>query len=105
MPVLHHRDSPTRLTRDLPQVNSMPPNCKRASGPGAIRKVRSHLPHDPKRAMELLPLVICDETRRGLATVIANVWSRQDINAAWNAVTHAELNVADKQVMFNELWS
>ena len=39
-----------------------------------------------------------------LAYLIAQCWARQDINAAWNAVSHSPLNATEKQFMFNELW-
>ena len=39
-----------------------------------------------------------------LAALIAQGWTRQDINAAWNAVSHSPLNATEKQLMFNELW-
>jgi hypothetical protein len=67
--------------------------------------ILSHLSHDPATALALLHLVTCDEQRRKLAALIARAWSRKDINTAWSAVTHSPLNAADKQVMYNELWS
>ena len=39
-----------------------------------------------------------------LANLIAQSWARQDINAAWNAVSRSPLNGTEKQLMFNELW-
>lgn len=68
-------------------------------------RIRELLPGDPGRALQLLPQVICHETRMRLAALIAQCWARSDINTAWNAVSCSKLNAADKQVMFNELWS
>jgi len=39
-----------------------------------------------------------------LASLIASIWSRKNINMAWNAVSRSSLNAAEKQLMFNELW-
>lgn len=69
------------------------------------RMIQRHLPHFPARALELLPQVPCRDTRHRLARVIASAWSRSDINQAWNAVSASPLPAADKQVLFNELWS
>lgn len=68
------------------------------------RQIRGHLPHAPARALELLPKIPCDDERRTLASSIAYIWSREDINTAWNTVACSKLNAADKQLMFNELW-
>jgi len=66
--------------------------------------LRRYLPHHPARALELLPSIPCGDERRRLAAVIANAWSKQDINIAWNAVARSQLNATEKQLMFNELW-
>jgi hypothetical protein len=63
-----------------------------------------HLPDDPASALALLPAIPCENTRLKLAALIAQIWARQDINAAWNAVARSPLNATDKQLMFNELW-
>jgi len=68
------------------------------------RHLRRYLPHHPERALELLHSIPCGDERRRLAAVIANTWSKQDINIAWNSVTRSDLAQADKQVMYNELW-
>ena len=70
-----------------------------------MNAIKRFLPHSPERAFAWLPHIPCADKRRSLAATIAQVWSRQDINAAWNAVSRSGLNAADKQVMFNELWS
>ena len=71
----------------------------------AAEAIRRLLPQHPERALALLPHIPCADQRRSLGRIIAQVWSRQDINAAWNAVSRSGLNAADKQVLFNELWS
>lgn len=42
--------------------------------------------------------------RSKFAALIAQSWTKQDINAAWNAVSRSPLNATEKQIMFNELW-
>ncbi len=42
--------------------------------------------------------------RSKFAALIAQSWPKQDINAAWNAVSRSPLNATEKQIMFNELW-
>lgn len=42
--------------------------------------------------------------RLKLAAVLARIWARHDINAAWQAVSRSHLSTAEKQAMFNELW-
>jgi hypothetical protein len=69
------------------------------------RMIQRHLPHSPATALHLLPQVPCGETRFRLARFIAAAWSRTDINQAWNAVSVSPLPDAEKQVLFNELWS
>ena len=66
--------------------------------------IRSHLPHHPALALELLARLDNEAARRSLATVIAQSWARQDITAAWHAVSRSPLSAADMQLMFNELW-
>ena len=75
------------------------------NGEQTMKAIHRLLPQNPERAFALLPLVSCAEQRRSLGGTIAKVWSRQDINTAWNAVARSSLNAADKQMMFNELWS
>lgn len=67
-------------------------------------RIRRHLPHHPELALSELSHLTCYETRRTLAALIAQCWTRQDINAAWNAVSRSPLSAAEKQLMFNELW-
>jgi hypothetical protein len=55
----------------------------------------------PATALALLAGIQNDEQRRSLAAS----WKYADINTAWNAVSCSNLSAADKQVMFNELWS
>ena len=69
------------------------------------RMIKRHLPHAPGRALNLLSQVLCGHTRHRLARLIASAWSRADINQAWNAVSASSLPAAEKQVLFNELWS
>jgi hypothetical protein len=69
------------------------------------KRILVHLPHAPAQALSRLPGVACPDTRRKLATLIAQCWARQDINGAWNAVTRSSLSAAEKQIMFNELWT
>jgi hypothetical protein len=66
--------------------------------------IRKHLPLQPELALRLLPHFSSPEQRKSSARLIARIWARQDINAAWNAVARSPLSSADKQVMFNELW-
>ena len=83
---------------------TMPPHDEDADLERLCRNLRRHLPHAPARALTLLTTIPCAEQRRSLAALIASVWSRQDINTAWNAVSRSSLNATDKQVMYNELW-
>ena len=39
-----------------------------------------------------------------LTSLIASIWSRKNINMAWNAVARSALSATEKQLMFNELW-
>ncbi len=59
----------------------------------------------PATALALLAGIQNDEQRRSLAGSLAASWKYADINTAWNAVSCSNLSAADKQVMFNELWS
>jgi hypothetical protein len=68
------------------------------------RCIREHLYHSPEAAFALLPSISCSTSRNQLAVLIARCWARQDINAAWNAVSRSPLNATEKQLMFNELW-
>ena len=68
------------------------------------QNVPRFLPARPHEAFARLPQIECTETRMRLAYLIAQCWARQDINAAWNAVSHSPLNATEKQLMFNELW-
>lgn len=70
-----------------------------------MNAIKHLLPHNPASAFKLLPFILCERQRRSLASLIANVWARQDINTAWNTISRSTLNAADKQVMYNELWS
>ena len=63
-----------------------------------------HLPDDPASALALLPSIPCENKRLKLAILIAQSWARQDINAAWSAVSRSPLSATEKQLMFNELW-
>lgn len=67
-------------------------------------RIRRFLPHQPAQALQMLPQVCCAQARRKLAALIAQRWSRTDINTAWNAVARSGLNASEKQLMFNELW-
>jgi hypothetical protein len=69
-----------------------------------VTAIRHMAPTDLARAIELLPGVLCPRERRSLATLIASIWSRKNINMAWNAVSRSRLDAQIKQIMFNELW-
>ena len=69
-----------------------------------VTAIRRMAPTDLARAIELLPGVLCPRERRSLATLIACIWSRKNINMAWNAIARSNLSASDKQIMFNELW-
>jgi len=69
-----------------------------------VTAIRHMAPTDLARAIELLSGVLCPRERRSLATLIATIWSRKNINMAWNAVSRSNLSASDKQIMFNELW-
>lgn len=66
--------------------------------------IHAHLPQHPELAFSALSRLTCYETRRKLGTVIMQIWARQDISAAWNAVARSPLNATEKQLLFNELW-
>ena len=72
--------------------------------PTAEQAIYRHLPDDPASALALLPAIPCENTRLKLAALIAQIWARQDITTAWNAVSRSPLSAAEKQLMFNELW-
>ena len=42
--------------------------------------------------------------KREIGVLIAQIWARADINAAWKAVSQSKLSITDKQIMFNALW-
>jgi hypothetical protein len=69
------------------------------------KKLLRYLPHDPFQAMNLLPSIRSDSRRARLASSIASAWRQYDINVAWNAVAKSQLGAAEKQIIFNELWS
>ncbi|MEY4485045.1 MAG: hypothetical protein RL693_2497 [Verrucomicrobiota bacterium] len=69
-----------------------------------VSRIYQHLPHAPLRALELLMMIPCESERLELASMIANVWARQDVTTAWNAISRSKLSAAEKQIMFNELW-
>jgi hypothetical protein len=70
-----------------------------------VNAIRQMAHTDVVRAIELLSGVMCPRERRSLASFIAGVWSRKDINTAWNAVSSSKLSASEKQTLFNELWS
>lgn len=70
-----------------------------------VNAIRQMAHTDVVRAIELLSGVMCPRERRSLASFIAVVWSRKDINSAWNAVSSSKLSASEKQTLFNELWS
>jgi hypothetical protein len=72
--------------------------------PTVEQAIYHHLPNDPASALALLPCIPCENKRMKMATLIAQSWARQDINTAWNAVSHSPLSPTEKQLMFNELW-
>lgn len=53
----------------------------------------------------MLPSMRLENRRRQLATSVASAWRQHDINLAWNAVARAPIGAAEKQIIFNELWS
>jgi hypothetical protein len=69
-----------------------------------VTAIRHMAPTDLARAIELLSGVLCPRERSSLATLIASIWSRKNINMAWNAVSRSRLDAQIKQIMFNELW-
>ena len=72
--------------------------------PTAEKAIYRHLPNDPASALALLPSIPCENNRMKMATLIAQSWSRTDINTAWNAVSRSPMSPTEKQLMFNELW-
>ena len=70
-----------------------------------VNAIRQMAQTDVVRAIELLSGVVCPRERHSLASFIAGVWSRKDINTAWNAVSSSNLSASEKQTLFNELWS
>ena len=72
--------------------------------PSVEQCIYHHLPDDPTSALALLPAIPCENTRLKLAALIAQIWARQDITTAWNAVSRSPLSDREKQIMFNELW-
>jgi hypothetical protein len=72
--------------------------------PTIEQAIYHHLPDDPASALALLPYIPCENTRMKMAALIAQSWARQDITAAWNAISRSPLSSAEKQLMFNELW-
>jgi hypothetical protein len=68
------------------------------------RSLLLYLPRQPDLAVQKLHLVSCGEKRMKIAVLIAQIWARADINAAWKAVSQSKLSIKEKQVMFNELW-
>lgn len=68
-------------------------------------KLKAHLPHHPAKAFAIMEKVRCVASRRLMAPVIAQCWSRQDINTAWNTVAQSSLPADEKQRMLNDLWS
>jgi hypothetical protein len=82
----------------------MPDTSRNQEARDYAERIRRHIPHHPKGALELLPQLGCAETRLKLASLIAQSWARTDINTAWNAVARSSLSAKKKQLMFNELW-
>jgi hypothetical protein len=72
--------------------------------PTVEQAIYVHLPNDPASALALLPSIPCENKRKKLAALIAQSWARQDITAAWNAISRSPLSPTEKQLMFNELW-
>jgi hypothetical protein len=72
--------------------------------PTVEQAIYRHLPDDPASALALLPAIPCENKRLKLAILIAQIWARQDITTAWNAVSRSPLSAAEKQLLFNELW-
>jgi hypothetical protein len=66
--------------------------------------IRRVIHTDLARAIELLPGVLCPRERRSQASLIADIWSRKNLNMAWNTVSRSNLSASDKQILFNELW-
>jgi hypothetical protein len=70
-----------------------------------VNAIRQMAQTDVVGAIELLSGVMCPRERRSLASFIAGVWARKDINTAWSAVSSSKLSASEKQTLFNELWS
>jgi hypothetical protein len=68
-------------------------------------QIRQQLAHDPALAFHLLIHVTCAKARRSLGSMIAQNWSRRDINLAWNTIARSTLAADERQTLLNELWS
>jgi hypothetical protein len=91
----------------MPAHPSPQANLHQATGtndPTVEQAIYRHLPGDPASALALLPFIPCENKRMKMASLIAQIRARQDINTAWNAVARSPLNATEKQLMFNELW-
>jgi hypothetical protein len=91
----------------MPSHSSPQASLHQATGthdPCVEKCISRHLPDDPASALALLPAIPCENTRLKLAALIAQIWARQDITTAWNAVARSSLSATEKQLMFNELW-
>jgi hypothetical protein len=91
------------LKKTPPTIMPAAPNNHEAHG--CAERVRGCLRGgEHAEALQLLPAVPCSAMLSNLAALIPQNWPKQDINTAWNAVSHSPLNAAEKQIMFNELW-
>ena len=91
----------------MPAHSSPQASLHQATGTNDIsveQSIYRHLPDDPTSALALLPAIPCENTRLKMAILIAQIWARQDITTAWNAVARSPLSPTEKRLMFNELW-
>ncbi len=68
-------------------------------------QIRRYLEHEPAKALALLPVTRCEDTRMKLTSLLAHNRARADINTAWHAVARSSLGAKEKQLIFNELWN
>lgn len=60
---------------------------------------------DVAQAFQVLTTLPCERTRHSLGSIIAQNWSRQDINLAWNTIARSSLAAKERQRLLNELWN
>ena len=58
----------------------------------------------PVLLLEQLVMLPPGIERLKLGTLLARIWARRDINAAWQAIGQSRLSAEETQAMLNELW-